>query len=200
MLKLPNVIVEGLGGSGKSTIVGFLETFYKENNQPYILHHFEYPKGDNVDQKYGYQYGQYALCFDWIKKLNDQGIAIILDRSWIEEKIWSPLYRGVYPKYLDPLEKQLNTDFIILFADAKPKVILNRLLERNADLIKDDPYFNLFPSLTPIQIIEKLLHMFISTCTDSPINKKSLFMIDTNKKFGKSQKENIINILKPNKK
>lgn len=195
MLKLPNVIVEGLGGSGKSTIVDFLETFYKKSNQPYIVHHFQYPKGENVDQKYGFQYGQYDLCFDWIKKLNDVGISVILDRSWIEEKIWSPLYRGVYPKYLDEIEKALDIDFVILFAEAKPKVILSRLTERQTDLVKDDPYFKLFPELTNLQIVQKLSKMFIDTCSKSPVNKNSLFFINTNKKFDKAQKDIIRKVL-----
>ena len=46
--------------------------------------------------------------FEMIEKFNDNDIAVILDRSWIGENIWSPIYRNLYPVYLEPLQEQFK--------------------------------------------------------------------------------------------
>lgn len=195
MITLPNIIIEGIGGSGKTTISNYIQNVYKKNYQPFIVHHFQYPKGEHNIEKYGYQHGQFDLMFDMIKKFNDNNVAVILDRSWLGEYVWSPIYRNLTPVYLESLENDYNSlNNIILNIYANPAIILKRLLERKPHIAEDDPYFKQYDD--PLDAINDIIEKFKSIISNrSDYNKRS-FNFDASQPFTDSTELDIFRIIK----
>jgi thymidylate kinase len=194
MNKLPNIIIEGIGGSGKTTISNFIQDYYTKNNQKFIVHHFQYPKGEHNIEKFGYQHGQFDLMFELINKFNQQDISVILDRSWLGEYVWSPIYRNITPIYLESLENDYNNlNNIILNIYANPSIILERLLERKPHIAEDDPYFKQYdePIDAIIDIIDKFKYI-ISSRKD--FNVRS-FNFDASEKFSNITENKIVELI-----
>ena len=194
MQKLPNIIIEGIGGSGKTTISNFIQKLYKTYNQPFITHHFQYPKGDSNIEKYGYQHGQFDLMFKMIKHFNDNNIAVILDRSWIGENIWSPIYRNMSPVYLEPLQddyKYLNNIILNVYADAS--IIYQRLIKRNPNIYIDDPYFNKYS--TPEIAINDLINKFKNIIESREDYNIKSFNFDASSEFSIKSETCIIDLI-----
>jgi thymidylate kinase len=139
------VILEGVGGVGKTTVANYIHKQLTKWGQKCYTHHFMSPKGNNPMQKVGYQQGQFELMFKDVEFMLNNGISVILDRSHIGEWIWSKLYRNYDPTYLDDLERQyahLNI-VVIHLTYANPENVLNRLKMRNANWRNDDPFFTM---------------------------------------------------------
>jgi len=194
MIKHPNIIIEGIGGSGKTTISNFIQNVYTANNQKFIVHHFQYPKGESNFEKFGYQHGQFDLMFEMIKHFNANNIAVILDRSWLGEYVWSPIYRSLTPVYLESLENDYNSlNNIILNIYANPSTILERLLERKPHIADDDPYFKQYDE--PIDAINDIIEKFKSIISNrSDYNKRS-FNFDASRQFNEDTQQKILGII-----
>lgn len=194
---MPNIILEGIGGSGKTTISNFIQEIYRANSQPFIVHHFQYPKGSGNNEKFAYQWGQFDLIFDMIKSLNQVGVAVILDRSWIGEYIWSPIYRNAYPCYLESLEKDykhLNNIILNVYADSS--IILRRLLERKPNISEDDPYFKQYSK--PIIAIEDIIRQFKNIIAKRDDYNIKSFNYDASSEFNEDSKTSILRMIRQN--
>lgn len=194
MNKLPNIIIEGIGGSGKTTISNFIQKFYTENEQSFIVHHFMYPKGSRNIEKYGYQHGQFDLMFEMIQKFNENNIAVILDRSWLGEYVWSPIYRDITPIYLESLENDFNhLHNIILNVYADTSIILKRLLERKPNISDDDPFFKQY--IEPSDAINDVISKFKKIVESRKDFNIRSFNFDASFEFNKVTEKKIIDII-----
>jgi thymidylate kinase len=198
MLKqYPNIVLEGIGGSGKTTISNFIQSYYTEQNQKFVVQHFRYPFGESDIEKYGYQHGQFRLLFEMIEKFNSQNVAVILDRSWIGEYVWGDIYRHLNPVYLEALENDYShLNNVILNVYANPSIVLRRLLERKPNIAEDDPYFNQYDK--PIDAVIDIMNKFrdiISSRKD--FNLKS-FNYNASGEFSSVGKEEILSHINSN--
>lgn len=194
MNKLPNIIIEGIGGSGKTTISNFIQKYYSENNQKFVLHHFMYPKGSCNVEKYGYQHGQFELMFEMIHKFNENNISVILDRSWLGEYVWSPIYRNITPAYLDSLENDFNyLHNIILNVYADSSIILKRLLERKPNINDDDPFFKQYNE--PVDAINDIISKFKNIIESRKDFNVRSFNFDASAEFNSITENKIIDII-----
>lgn len=125
-----NFILEGPTRCGKSSLIKQFTSSIDMTNK--IVHHFEWPKGTTNDEKQYFQLGHFQLAMEWITKLNEKGIYVILDRCWLDERVFGPIYRNYDP---DPLLSELEEKYIN-FAPTKiiqltceyQDVILRRIL------------------------------------------------------------------------
>lgn len=114
------IYIEGQDCTGKSsTIETLLGAFSKiDPKEKFNIHHFDKPLGRNNEQRFGYQYGQFSLMFDFINKGSDNWI---FDRSHIGEYVYGPMWRKKDPKYLTDLE----SDFLSKYNDTAITVYLD---------------------------------------------------------------------------
>ena len=115
-----HLIIEGENGTGKSSLISHLMSRFDN----VIYHHFMFPKGDTIDEQYGYQRGQFELMFDLMKSVQRNDQFFIFDRAHIGEYVWSPIYRKCEPRYLSQLEND-NKDIPLLLINVTcdPEVI-----------------------------------------------------------------------------
>jgi thymidylate kinase len=121
-----HIIIEGIDCSGKSSLIKKMqELFLKRTNQELIYHHFQFPKGDTLDQRVGYQMGQFNLFFDFLSKMKNDWF--IFDRSHIGEYVYSLKFRQHMPTYVTHLEQTYkNLPIKIIQTVCDPKVIIQR--------------------------------------------------------------------------
>ena len=102
-------VVEGLDRCGKSTFIDFLRSQIK-NPKIMVIHSGKPPK--NVDvEKWTRSY--YGNLMNEINDLSYKEFDIILDRSWIGELVYGPIYRNVHIK-IHELECYIDTKQCIL--------------------------------------------------------------------------------------
>lgn len=177
MNKPLNIFVEGVGGSGKTTIINIIKEIFENEFHLYISHHFQYPSGNNNDEKFGYQRGQFELMFKFINALNDNNISTVFDRSYIGEVVWSPIYRGRCANYIYDIESRYKNNSIIIHTTVNDyKIIYDRLLSRNVNISIDDPYFNKYND--PIEAINDLDKTFDMAIKYSSYKSYKIFTDD----------------------
>lgn len=98
-------VIEGLDRCGKSTFISELRKHLK-NPRTLTLHSNKPPAG--VDFREWSVKHYYSLC-NTIRSLWQEGYDIILDRSWIGEAVYGPLYRGAEheDRWMFDLEKNV---------------------------------------------------------------------------------------------
>lgn len=124
-----HLFVEGFDGTGKSSCIKYT----LEKHPEFIHHHFSLPLGDGNDEKFGFQRGQFSMFFTMLEKM-PMNIRFMLDRSHIGEWVWSPLFRGKEPLYLESLEKYYsNLNILVINFVCDPVEIIKRIEKRNID-------------------------------------------------------------------
>jgi thymidylate kinase len=100
--------IEGLDCTGKSTLIDNLINSFKFASpaDKFIYHHFDKPLGNTDEERFGYQYGQFQLMFDWISKPEMKHTHWVFDRSHIGEYVYGPMWRKRDPEYLKKLEEE----------------------------------------------------------------------------------------------
>lgn len=110
------IIIEGIDGVGKTTLVYYLETL------GFKKYHFDY------DIK------KLDLLSKYMKILLLEDDYIVLDRSFISEMVYGPVIRGIsklsIEAYTNLLISYKNADAIIIYLTAPKEVLLQR---RNND-------------------------------------------------------------------
>ena len=126
------IVLEGMKGTGKSTLLDNLKKDLSDNT---LTHHFDLPRGNINEQKYYFQQGQFEMMFDVLDKLDKLGCVdnIILDRSHIGEYVWGPFYRDLFPVYLPNLELEYLHLNIKVFLLVGNKDIIKQRWENSRD-------------------------------------------------------------------
>lgn len=114
-------VVEGLDRCGKSTFINELKS---KLNNPFIIHCGKPP--EHLKNNYYYNLYFYTDLLLMCINENNYGRDVILDRSWIGETVYGPLYRDVNIP-LSSLEKHLPYNFddicLIMFTDSPSRLI-----------------------------------------------------------------------------
>jgi thymidylate kinase len=127
-----SLIIEGMDGTGKTSLCK--EILNRDNN--FSFHHFSFPIGDSLEEKFGYQRGQFSLLFDML--LANPNHKWVLDRAHIGEWLWSPKYRNRTPDYLKCIEANYFNNcsaskIIVVNVMCDPKVAIERINNRNKE-------------------------------------------------------------------
>jgi len=127
-MSLNAIFVEGMDCVGKSTIIKDIMLSHE------FYHHFEFPKGDSIEEKYGYQHGQFEMMFQMLNacKYSNNEDYIFFDRSHIGEYIWGPTFRNRFPMYLTALEHKYKnlSAMVVLLINNNLDEIAQRFEER----------------------------------------------------------------------
>lgn len=115
-------VIEGLDRCGKTTFSTYLRNFIK-NDKIIAIHSAKPPKGvDNYEWTIKYYNNLINVCLN----LNEQGFDIILDRSWLGEMVYGPLYRNTNIE-LSQLENSIKNNIdqfkLFLFIDSVENVL-----------------------------------------------------------------------------
>lgn len=146
-------VVEGLDRCGKSTFINELKT---KLNNPFIIHCGKPP--DHLKNDYYYSLYFYMDLLLMCISESNYGRDVILDRSWIGETVYGPLYRNINIP-LSSLEKHLPYNFddicLIMFTDSPKKLIEREDGESHSSTIgskiKEIELFNLAFNNTKIK-------------------------------------------------
>lgn len=134
-------IVEGLDRCGKTS---FIEVLRDQIKVPYIftIHSTKPPKNVNYEE---WSKKYYTNLISRIIGLSLQGNIIILDRSWIGETVYGPIYRNtdIQLSYFDSFIKDhVHLFKLFLFIDSPENLISredgNSLSTQNIDNIKNE--------------------------------------------------------------
>ena len=122
------LLIEGMDCTGKSTFINNLISFIKkEYNINFNLIHNTFPKGNSLEERYGYQMGLNYTQMEMLQQSNDNWI---FDRSFLGEETWSKLYRkreATYLKDIINLYTNLkNYKKYFIYIDCDPKVVIQR--------------------------------------------------------------------------
>mgnify|MGYP000252002066 CR=1 FL=1 len=113
-------VIEGVDCSGKSTIIQGIKKRLNNGLDTEVIHS-TFPQGETLEEKYEFQVKYFT---DLINMLiaNQHKKNFILDRAWIPEKFYSPMYRNREAEYIDNLEQRL-------IDNVTPNLIRNVLVE-----------------------------------------------------------------------
>lgn len=159
-MKKPNLIIlTGVDATGKSTIGQMIKDHF---NLP--LFHLE---------KVGSELEGDMINHYFMKCINED---MILDRFYMEEVVYAPVYRGYKASYIKEFEKELMEKFnvILIYTMADTEVIKQRFEDRGEDLTSPDD-------------IEELKRRYDEFLCESLIDTR--FMINTSKGFDEKQKQ-----------
>lgn len=128
------VIIEGVDGTGKSTLIASLKRFFSQTI--YVIN-FSYPKGWEMFQEAAMARGEYYGSIKIFKAIfeQDPNAVIICDRFHLGEFAYGPVKRG-YPEWLaeevlkveDEILKEIGRDNVrlIIMGVSKPEVVMER--------------------------------------------------------------------------
>ena len=134
-------VIEGMDRCSKTTAVNILRQNIK-NPKLIVLHSAKPPKG--VDPE-AWSIEHYDTVIDHIMELHDSGFDIILDRAWLGETVYGPLYRNVLIP-IDRLEYQLD-----MFEEDLDKFKLLVLVDKPSSAITRDDGNSLSTNLDNMQ-------------------------------------------------
>lgn len=110
-------LIEGLDRCGKSTFIDYLRNEIK-NPKIMVLHSGKPPSGVN---HYDWAFKHYSQLIVHALLLDSNGYDIIMDRGWLGETVYGPLYRGTsVPQYLieEVIDKYQERFKLVLFLDS----------------------------------------------------------------------------------
>lgn len=115
-------IIEGLDRMGKST---FIDALRNEIQNPYVMtiHSSKPPKCEDVKK---WTERHYLGLISKILHLDKYGYDVILDRSWLGEMVYGPLYRGtnISLSYFEHVIADFSHRFkMVLFIDSAENAI-----------------------------------------------------------------------------
>jgi len=110
-------IIEGCDCTGKTSLINSLLNFFKENKVYAPVVKFSAP----VDPK---QYE--GVAHNWLNMAENMVEPIIFDRFVFSERVYGPIFRKSYPIYMDEVEKQLPSSFVLVLVEASPENVKKR--------------------------------------------------------------------------
>lgn len=160
------IIFTGVDATGKSTIAGKVK---KEFNLP-LLHL------DKVDNE-----NEGKIINHYFMKCIDHDI--ILDRYYMEEVVYAPVYRGYKASYIREFEKEMLDKFnvILIYTTAETEVIKQRFNARGEDFTRPND-------------IEILKEHYLRFLDETLISNK--FVVDTSKGLSKKEEEKLMGELR----
>lgn len=188
-------IVEGLDRCGKSTIISELRKKLT-NPRTLTLHSNKPPAG--VDAR-SWSIRHYNALVMTIRNLWVEGFDIILDRSWIGEAVYAPLYRGGSPEDRWMFELEQNVLFnapgegwynrSMVFKTRTPIVELILCIDSPSNMMSRDDGLGM---TSEIEQVEKERLLFIAAYSLSNIKYKTFVDWEV-EKFDNRTIQNIIN-------
>lgn len=161
-----NIILEAPTRCGKTTLMNELLKLPRFSKA--VTHHFAFPKGETDLEKTYYQMGQFELMMDMMIEMNRVGISVILDRSWIGERVWGPRYRHYDP---DPVLRRMEDEKISKMGKTKLVRLgctYDEVIRRRTETKDDRPFMS-------NRQWDKLLDDFSHACHYSPIVNQYFF-------------------------
>lgn len=181
------IIIDGMDNTGKSTLIKRLTNVLKElNNTIYTIHLQKPPKDIKQQDVSKYQHDYYnALIQELIElKAEKKYNYIILDRGWISEYVYGPIYRNRNKQEICEdnivLDLKVNSIFRDLFI-TKSDVYLFVLTASTDFLLNHEDGLSLSNKDESLINIER--DTFIAGFDLSLIDKKQLYNIGNNNEF-----------------
>jgi len=165
-MKKKMIIFTGVDATGKSTISSRMQ---KHLNWDLI--HFD--KVHSLEESK-------HINYKFLEEVNEN---ILVDRYYMEEIVYAPIYRGYSANYVADLEEKLleKFDVAIVYTTADTKVIEERFRTRGEDSTKASD-------------IDTLKENYINFLDKSLI--KTVIKVDTTKEFDKESENKLVEVLK----
>jgi len=131
------IIIEGLDGTGKSTVAEIICKYLKKNNKKHYLY-----KGrpDWFNKKYDWldyrtwAYTNYLTCLDfYYQYLKNNNINLINDRSYISEYVYGKTKRKYFSDWIDDVEDKIKNDAILIYIYSSLEICIRRIKNRDFD-------------------------------------------------------------------
>jgi thymidylate kinase len=134
MSKKHIILCEGLDGVGKTTLLTrFRELYQRFSDRNLNYFHCSFPKGENNEERYGYQMGLNHTILDMLELSNEDWL---FDRSFLGEATWSKVYRERPAKYLPDIVKKwndLDCHKTLIYVQCDENVVLERFKKYRPD-------------------------------------------------------------------
>ena len=128
------IIVEGIDGAGKTTLINKISNLLNVNNQEYTVVHKTQPKLN------GYE--------EYIKPLKDLKNILVADRWHVSETIYGPIYRGkslLDDNMVNYFESLLNVIGAVKIVVAPPAdIVFDRMKKRGEDFLQDEDFNKIY--------------------------------------------------------
>jgi len=154
-------IIEGMDNCGKSTLI---DRLVNKNQNPHrmIVHSVKPPKCQDVEQ---WSLLHYLGCMREFMELSSRGWDIYLDRSYLGDAVYGPLYRSTDASWVFDLEKKLKLDEF--------DISLLVLVGEVSGLVKRDDGLSL-----SLENLDKERKLFTDVFNKSTICEKTLINVD----------------------
>jgi thymidylate kinase len=124
------IIVEGIDGTGKSSLVDFLVA------KGFARYHFDYDRQtEDIFSKYAN-----------LLSINEDLDRTVLDRSFISEMVYGPTVRGFCrlskKEYIQLLNNYSDSGCILVYLQAPKQTLLNRRINDESDIAVITDYYD----------------------------------------------------------
>jgi thymidylate kinase len=129
------IIVEGVDGSGKTTLIEGLKTRMQVDH----VFNYSYPKETTPEENVSFARGEYLASIKIFKALVGDGKTIICDRFHLGEYAYGPIMRG-YSEFLAEsilnIEGEINEIkkvgevYLVILVVYEPKILMGRLQKK----------------------------------------------------------------------
>lgn len=118
--KMTSFLIEGCDCVGKTTLVN---EFLKRYKKYKVIHCKAPPKNLSKRAQHDFCKKQYETILKQLKQNN----FLLLDRFYLGEAVYAPIFRGYYPFYIRDFEKKLNKlDVKLVVLTCDPEIVLKR--------------------------------------------------------------------------
>ncbi|MRG27799.1 hypothetical protein [Laceyella tengchongensis] len=162
---LPNIVLEGLDRSGKSTIATLL------SQSGYQSFHCAYNPG------YKDMYQHYVELIEQVQA------PVVFDRSFISEEVFGPIWRGrsrLSPIQFHNLLSLLGKrDFVVLYIREKPEIVRQRILETRNEILHQKTLDHFHELIERFDTVMKEVGTFLPTFTVCPSQYKKESLVES---------------------
>lgn len=174
------IIIDGMDNTGKTTLINRLENVLQDQlNMKLKIIHLEKPPKEIKEEdipEYSHMYYTDILINQLDNYYNAYGFYdyIILDRGWISEYVYGPLYRN--RKYQEIVEDNIVMDYKVSKIFGNENIYLYVLIGDSKFLLKHED--NLSLSNSNMELINKEYYLFVSAFYMSLLQNKKLITVN----------------------